>query len=517
MIPKVAVRKFLNRERDDFRDWKSYKFSKLSRMKDDLPVDPPIWKKLKKHQRVCLLLGARLKKFAFFLDTGCGKTLLSISLVRYFRKAEKKRRFLVLVPNIVNMYEWEDEIKKHAPKTKYKILDGSSVKKWEMLEEGDSLIVVTTIIGLLHMVCEEYVDKKGKTHLKIVDKLITKISRCIDGIVLDESTVVGRHNSLPTRICRRIAKKVDIAFLLTGTPFGKDPTSLWSQMKIVDDGYALGETLALFRAAFFSESINYFSGFPEYTFKKGERKVVRQFIAHRSIRYKADAADLPQRVPIIKEVPLSKDAENHYLKLEEEFEAAIRGKHGVKDVQVIRNHFIRMRQISSGFIGYVDDDKGVRAEFEFDDNPKLDLVLSMVQEITPSYKMIVFCEYVFSGSMICRELQKLKIRYERVYGGTKDSEKVLRTFKDDEDCRVLVLQNSCTFGLNLQVARWGIFYESPTSPLTRTQAERRYVRQGSGHSKVFVGDLLVKGTRDKHNLEMLAEGKDLLAEIMGDK
>ncbi len=515
VIPKVAVRKFLARERGDFRKWKKYRLNKLNAiMRAKLPVRPPIWKKLRQHQRVCLLLGALHGSWAFFLDTGCGKTLLSIALARYYKKAKIAKSFLVLVPNRINMFEWADEIEKHAPGVKYSVLGGTSTQKWAELKRGECLLYITTYMGLLHMVCKTSKTKKGKTKMVPWDKQINALLKIIDGGFLDESTELGNPESLTYRVCKRLTKANKFVYPLTGTPFGKDPKPLWAQMYLVDKGHSLGETLGLFRSGFYSETMNLQTGFPEYNFKKKLAPLLHDFIASRSIAYEADESDLPRLIPIIKEVPMSLDAEAHYLEANENFRTIITDK-GPKNVTAIKNSFLRLRQISSGFIGYQDDETGERAALEFQDNPKLDMLMSILTEITQRHKAVVFCQFTYSGMMICRELKKLGIGHTRIYGKTKDQKAVLHEFKNDDKCTTLVLNNECGgFGLNLQIARYGIYFESPISPIMRKQTRRRVERQGSDHKSVFIYDLVTRGTYDHANLQALEAGKNLLEEVL---
>lgn len=517
VLPKIAIKKFLARERRDFRKWKDYKYNKLNALMEQLPVRPPIWKKLRKHQRVCLLLGARHGSWAFFLDTGCGKSLLSIALARYFKKAKEGQRFLVLVPNRINMFEWRDEIEKHSPGTKYEILSGTTKQKWEQLRRGDALLYVTTYMGLLYMVCKTTKTKKGVTKMTPWDKQINALLKLLDGFFLDESTELGNPDSLTYRICRRFAKAGKRMYPLSGTPFGKDLKPLWAQMFLVDLGHTLGETLGLFRSGFYSETINQQTGFPEYHFEKKKAPLLHQFIASRSIEYTADAATLPKLVSITKEVDMSSDAEAHYYAVKEEFRSAV-AEPTSKNLMVIKNTFLRLRQISSGFIGYQDDETEERASLEFVDKPKLDMLMSILAEVTPRSKVVIFCQFIYSGFMISREMEKAGIGHVRIYGGTKDQNSVLKAFKEDDACRGLVLNNDCGgFGLNLQVAQYGIYFESPICPIMRKQTRRRVERQGSEHSSVFIYDLVTRGTYDHANLVALEEGKNLLEEVLRGK
>jgi SNF2 family DNA or RNA helicase len=296
-------------------------------------------------------------------------------------------------------------------------------------------------------------------------------------------------------------------FVLTGTPFGRDVTDLWAQMHLVDNGHSIGETLGLFRAAFFKQKDSYWGGF-EYTFDKKMDKELKRCLAHASIRYEANAADLPSVVPIVKKVSLLEEAEAYYAKARAQIIAA-KGNH-----REMKNAFLRMRQISSGFIGYHDDEAGTKAQFVFDEKPKLDMLLSIIASIREDRKIIVFNEFIFSGQSIARELTDMKVKHVHVYGGTKNPEAAIRQFNNDPKTRVLILQNSMVKGLNIQIAQYGIFYESPVAVIDRKQAWRRVERQHSAHRRVFIYDLVTRGTMDEKILLFHKQGADLFKALM---
>src|SRR6185295_7299607 len=122
---------------------------------------------------------------------------------------------------------------------------------------------------------------------------------------------------------------------------------------------------------------------------------------------------------------------------------------------------------------------------------------------------------VFSGSIICRELHEMGVKFARLYGGTKNPDEELRRFIEDEDCRVIVL-NSATGGvsLNLQVAAYGIYYESPVSVIMRKQTEKRMQRQDSEYDKVIIYDLIVANTIDRKILDALEDGYSLFDKVI---
>lgn len=514
---KSAVRRFLARDRRDYNKWRTRSLRWLQRQCEALPVHPPIWKALRKEQRVGFIAGAKRRKFCYWYDMGMGKTMLVIALARYFRRAKVIKRILVLVPNKVNKYEWVDEIKLHAPKSTYTVLAGSSLHKWEQLENSDSLFVIETYAGLVRMLSETVTVKKGKrkrNKLRPSVRLVKRLLRECHGLAMDESINVtrkDRHGSIMHRLCRKIAKENPIAFALNGTPFGRDPTDMWGQFHIIDEGETLGETLGLFRAAFFKAKANYWGGF-DYEFDPEKEKLLHQVIGNRSIRYEADESTLPKEVEIIKKVSLPEGADEYYEQAKQQVIAA-RGNY-----DEMKNAFLRMRQISSGFVGYDDDELGERAQFAFTPNPKLELLSSLLQSVTPSHKAVVFHEFTFSGDMIEKECKRLGIKCARLYGKTKDHDAVLNSFATDPKCRVFILQNSMAIGLNrLRVAKYGFYFETPVGTVIFKQSKRRIRRQGSKHGRVLFYYLTVNGTVDQQILDAHEQGIDLFAAVVEGK
>lgn len=511
MIPQSAVKEFLNRPLRDLREWKKLTNTQIETKCDALPIHPPIWRKLHKHQKICFLVGAGSGHTSFFLDTGCGKTLLSIALIKYFAKLKHNKRVLVLVPNISNKSEWGLEIEKHSPITKYLILEGSSKDKWEHLEDSDALIVIETYAGLMKMVTTKVKAKRSKKFKLQPDKtLIKKLLQKIDGLVMDESTLASTRGKLPFRICRQIAKKASIRFALAGMPFGRDPTPLWGQMYLIDQGETLGKTLGLFRAAFFKSKDNYWGG-TDYTFDQRKMGLLHRTISHSAIRFKAREADLPRVVPITKNIVLPESTSAYFEKAKK---ALVDAK---GDFSMMNNAFLRMRQISSGWIGYKDDTEGRKAEFEFADNPKLEAMLETIDTIDPADKILIFHDFVFSGSIIARELDARKIKYVRLWHGTKDVKAIRKQFDEDPDTRIFILNSAGAFGLNLQVAKYALTFERLVSVIMYTQIRRRIERQFSQHDRIFIYDFVTKNTMDERIIRFHSEGKALFDGIVEGK
>jgi SNF2 family DNA or RNA helicase len=221
---------------------------------------------------------------------------------------------------------------------------------------------------------------------------------------------------------------------------------------------------------------------------------------------------LPELVPVKRYCSLGIDAEGFYQRTKEQM------KKSLGDHKAMESAFMRARQISSGFIGY-EDDAGERASYVFDEQPKLDLLQRYLEEDWDDrFKFIIFHEFNFSGEQLAKRMEKLGIGYVLGNGKTKDADvpRIKRKFKEDKRCQCFLLSNSWGgYGLNMQIAKYGLYYEAPVSPIIRRQTQRRYERQHSPHSEVYSVDFIMKGTSDETILGYHAEGKRLWKAVLG--
>lgn len=513
VIPTRMVNRFHDRKRDDLSRWKYISNKELDRREAMLPVACPIWTPLKKHQRVCTVLGARMKKLLILNDTGTGKTYLAIALMAYHKKAGNARRNLILVPNKINKGEWAREgFDKHAPWLKYVVLQGSSEDKWQQMRDNPKADAFIDTYSGFSWVCSDLKvnkrKKKKKPELVLNPTKMKKVVAFFDGVYADESTFLASIDTLAFRIVRAITAGDKICVPMTATPFGRDLAMLWPQAYLVDEGYTLGETMGLFRAAFFDAKDKFFGGV-EWKPKKGAKELISKYLDDISICYPADAADLPHvnRIPV--HVPMPEAAWGYIEKARAEIIAA----HG--NQREMNNAFLKMRQISSGFIGYKDDESGERASYVFPNNPKLDMLEAKLLEIPQHEKIIIFHEFNHSAHVLEKMIKRIGLGYVMINGMIRDTNPAKIAFKEDPKAQVLILSNAAGgYGLNLQNARWGIYYESPVPVILRKQTEKRFDRQYSLHQTVFLLDFIVEGTADQSILDFHREGRNLWAKVL---
>lgn len=512
MIPSAAVDEYLQRSLENHLWVKGLTHKQLDKALASLNPKPHLSPNLRLHQKACVLLGIAYPKFCFWLEMGTGKTLISLELLRYWFEAKQIKRAIVFVTSDKAFDTWERQIRRFNIDIPVVALEGPSLRKWKQLEEFGDGIVLLPYPGAVAMASGR--KSKGKKSSLVLDpKLVKKLAEWADALVVDESTKLGNHRSLTSKLLMKLKKAASIRYALAGRPFGRDPTMLWSQYNIVDDGETLGETLGMFRAAFFEEKDRYFGGpySKDFKFIKKKRPVLSKMMRHRSITYAAEECiDLPKVVLIDEMLRLPDETRAYYNRLKQEL---IEAKGNWREV---KNVFLRARQMSSGFIGLTDDETGEKAQVVFEQNPKLDRVVELLGELPEDHKAVVFYAFTYSGRTIVERLKEEGIKPIWLWSGTKDSRKTINRFLTDPETTVAVVNNQLAAmsldGLQ-EVANYAFFYESPVGAIDRVQAERRLIRDGQKR-KVFQYDLMVAKTVDEKIRLHHEEGDDIFKALM---
>lgn len=511
MISKKAVNDFLKRPLDNWYWMKDLKrrqvFDEIVKLAPDFKFKTSPYK----HQMACFLIGMYNPYFNWHLDMGFGKTKLSLDLIKLRKKRNEK--YLILVPSTVSVTGWINEINIHSDFDAIKVVGSVADREYALSQDVD--LYVMNYDGLQWLLCEQGTNKKDKGAMLPIEQKIKDFSKLFSGIVMDETHLKGIKNqqSLTWKLCKAISKNSRFRYGLTGTPMGKDPQDLWPQFYLMDRGETLGETIGLYRQAFFTSSFGYFGGI-EHKFNSKKEKLLHEMIAHRSIRYSEDElSDVPPVVRKNIEVEFTQEIQAYYNRALNGLREELKG--GFKTLE---NGFMKLRQLSSGFLYFKNEKE--RISLDFDPNPKIDALEELLLSIKDEDKVIIFCDFIETGNKIEELLNKLKIMYVRLYGGTKDSdrENAQKLFTNSRHHRVF-LANSQSGGtsLNLQVAKYGIFFESPIDPITRKQAEKRFTGARQQHKIAFIYDIIMKDSKDEAILQSIAEGKSIFDAIIEGK
>lgn len=516
MISKHAVREYLDRPFEDHRWLKECTRRELiAAIKDTRPSGFKFKVKPFHHQLVSLWLAVCYPGFLFTLDMGLGKSKVMLDAFEWHRRASGAQRMLVLVPNSVNLYTWAEQVEQHSF-FRCAHPDGRAKDWLDQIPDIDAEVFVITYAGLQAMVCERG-RKKTKTRggvLKPDAARVKRLASMFDMVVYDEVHRAKDHNSLTFRVCSMLSRHVQFRYGLTGTPFARDPGAYWAELYLVDLGQTLGSAYGFFREVFYRQHLRQarFNTWMEYKFDRRMGTRLHRMVQHRSIRYAdSECRDMPALHHVVRKLPAQDVLLNYHA------EVRSRAADARKDRNRLEGAFMRMRQIASGFMYLKDESDGGRDVVSLVDdknNVKLQALEGLLEKLPVGESMVVFHEFIQSGHMIANLLNRMHVQHIRLPGAKQED--IIR-FKQDPQVRVMVANSkSGSVGGNFQHARYMVFFESPVSPIDRSQAEKRCYGRGE-KKRMHIYDLAIQDSVEERILAFLKDGKDLFKAIVEGK
>jgi hypothetical protein len=398
---------------------------------------------------------------------------------------------------------WQNDLNKHS-NLGANICAGTIEEKWEALINPVGEVSLIDYSGL-HLAVRR---KLGKKYMRD-DRKISQLKKLYQFIGADECHLLRNKDTLRFGIMRQLTKGCPFVYGTTGTLFGRDVEAVWAQFYLIDKGQTFGETLGMFRAAYMREETGYWTG-SKWVFDKKKAHALYRALQHRSIRYdESECADLPECQHIVLKLEMTDEQRGHY---DRAIEGIINSGGNISDTEA---QWLTMRRISSGYLMW--DDEYGEHNVGFPNNPKMEALENLL-ESSGERKIIISTEYTATGKMVVDRLAKLGYKTEWLYGGSKDPAGCLNRFKSDPTIKAFVM-NSASGGTGVDglqdVATYLIFVESPCSPITRKQTEKRIHRPGQSH-KTFIYDLCVSGV-DYSILAGIKEGRDMHDAVVGGK
>lgn len=515
MIKKGAVSEYLKQDLDSFTWLKhlprqtildEFKYFKVK----------PVFKGHERwtHQLVSFYIGCCCDDFLFLLDMGLGKSAIILDILTQKVREKKVKKAFITVPRLINLGSWENDILQHSDFEPI-LADGSIEEKWIHLIEAKGDLAIIDYPGLQLALTKRAPVKndrgkivKGKYKLVRDDSKVAQLRKIYNFFAIDESHKAKNKDALRFSLLRALTGRADYRYASTGTLFGRKPEDIWPQFLLIDRGETFGDTIGLFREAFFNPVSNGFG--TKYEFNKGMYRPLYRFLQHRSIRYteqEVPEVELPARVVRRITVRFADDQREHYLR-------AVQGLIDARgSLREIDSAFIRMRQIAAGYLQWSDEDG--KHLVSFTENWKLQALEKIIEESGES-KVVVSTEYTQSGQLVADLCLNLGHKYEWLHGGAKDAVRMVNRFIQDPDIKVFIMNSESggtgTDGLQ-KVARHLVFYESPASPITRTQTLKRVHRPGQLH-RTFIWDIVLEKSIDLRILSLIEEGKNLYDNIV---
>lgn len=465
------------------------------------------------HQLVCFYIGLHQPEFLFLLDMGLGKSKIIIDLIVQAERERRLNHALVLVPRLINIDSWQDDVARHSDLGMWGCNVKNIEEKWERLANppADHKLTVIDLQGLHWALSKK--KSVGKKSVLVPDEArVRQVRKLYNFINIDESHKLTNHESLWYMLVRRLCKTSDFTYATTGTLFGREVQDIWPQFYLVDGGETFGENMGCFRAGFFDAEPNKWGRGDKYTYRKSMDAKLNEMLQHRSLRYdENEVHDLPKRVSVVKQISMSEEQRQHYLRA---LEGLINAGGNLEELE---GQYVKLRQIVSGYLSWKDEHGPHLLRFK--ENPKLEDLESIIEDAGARSKLVICYHYTETGRMISDRLKELKIDHEWFYGGTKDKSASRARFMNDRGCRIFLMNDEAggTGNDGLQkVSRYLILYETPTSPITRQQVIKRIHRPGQ-NMRSFIYDLVMRKSLDPGILQDIKENRDTYDSVVNGK
>jgi SNF2 family DNA or RNA helicase len=449
------------------------------------------------HQTEILERMARSRNVALWWEPGTGKTRPVVEHLERLYKKHPATLTFIFCPKSVKS-SWMNQFETFAPAiADYVVnLTGTADNKLKQLAKKNKLIYVAN-----------YEIVRSKNVWKQIQKL------CPQVVVCDEVHRLKSPTSLQSKEIRSLKPQVRIA--LTGTPVLNEPLDLWAQLQFVDCSL-VDPNFYIFRRKYFYDKMegarrkNPNIKFCDWQPQDGTVDRLKDLMLRcGTIVEKEAALDLPELVRVPVTVPMSPKQAKIYRSVESQPFAFTEA--GIIDTQQATTKIIRLLQIASGFVKL---DSGVTQTL---DTGKLETLSDLLQDITPSQKVVVWTPFVYTYKLIGEVCEKLKLEHRFIIGGQTDGEResAIVDFKSNPNIRVMV-GNPAAGGVGidgLQVASAMIYFAKTWNLEHEIQSQARLERGGQVN-KMTRYDLLTEGTIDLKVDRVLSEKGDLSDLIM---
>ncbi len=386
-------------------------------------------------------------------DMGLGKTLQVIALLSSNLKDKKRKPSIVVCPSSL-VLNWKAEVNKWCNKIKVLIVKGIAENRHNQIKDIEKYDLVITSYDLLKRDIENYEDKKFKY------------------IIADEAQYI--KNSTTQNATALKLLDGENKFALTGTPIENSVAELWSIFDFIMPNYLY--------------NYNKFKKKFEQPIIKEEdvealnrlKTLINPFILR---RIKKDVlTELPEKNITIMNNEMSDEQEKIYLsylaQTQKEISEELSQNGFEKSKFKILMLLTRLRQICCHPKLFIDNYKG--------ESGKLNQCLDIIDDaIESGHKILLFSSYTSMFDILEKELEKKKINYYKLTGGTKVDKRVemVDNFNKDDNIKLFLISlKAGGTGLNLTSADVVIHYDPWWNVSSENQATDRAYRIGQKNS-----------------------------------
>lgn len=426
-------------------------------------------------------------------DPGTGKTRPAIGAFVERRKQGGKKA-LVLAPKSILQPAWGNDISQFFPGTSYMCAYATNRQK------------------AFGMDVDMYITNHDAVTW-MVKNMPDKYWQDFDTIIIDESTAYKNHNAKRSMACYNLAKRFEFREILSGTPNPNSVTEFWHQVKLLDDGEALGTSYWRFRSIVceptqVGPSINHI----QWKDKPGAELAVYDMIEHMTIRHAYDDChDSNFGDPYKIYYNLPPKVNKQYQDMLDIAVTMLNDGTLLVATQASAVHQ-KLMQIVSGAV-YKDD--GTYAEI---DDGRYELVMDLMEA---REHCVVAFNWRHQREGLERAAKKRGFTYGVIDGTVKDAERteVVKKFQAGELKAIFAHPQSAGHGLTLTRGTTTI-WTSPTYNSEHFKQFNARINRAGQQERTETILLCARGTIDEEVYDRLGgklDSMQLLLDLLGDK
>ncbi len=408
-------------------------------------------------------------------DMGLGKTIQGIGVSELLAKEADIRRVLVVCPASLKS-QWRSEIAKFS---------GRSVQL--VMGSGDQRV-------------EQYASDTFFTicnYEQVLRDLSAVESVSWDLIILDEGQRIKNYESKTSNVIRMLESPFRL--VLSGTPLENRLGELFTVARFVDE-HQLGPAYQFFNKYHVVDDNGKTLA---YRNLDDLRESLRPILLRRT---RAEVAkQLPERTDeIVRIAPTAEQLEIHDGQMTVVAQI-IRKKYFTEMDRLRLQKALLLARMSADSTFLIDKEE---PEYSTKLERLGELLAGLIDD--PSRKIILFSEWRRMLDRIEKKLDALGCDYVRLDGQVpqKKRPEIVAQFQNDPECRVILMTNAGSTGLNLQAANTVINVDLPWNPAVLEQRIARAYRMGQ-KNPVHIYKLVTTDTIEERLLETLASKQEL--------
>ncbi|AWV97991.1 DEAD/DEAH box helicase [Arcticibacterium luteifluviistationis] len=413
-------------------------------------------------------------------DMGLGKTVMTLAFLQTLKNDGVKNPTLLIMPTSL-IYNWEKEAERFTPELKIlKHTGGQRIKKTDHFKDYD---LILTSYGVLRL------------DVKFIEKFR------FEYVILDESQAIKNPSSNISKSVRLLNCRNRL--ILTGTPLENSTMDLWSQMTFINPGL-LGSQ------AYFKDK--YQLPIEKKRDEAASKRLYSKIKPFMLRRHKSQVAtELPEKIESVQYCDMSEEQEKVY----EETKAYYRNmiidhiqEKGVNKSQlVVLQGLSKLRQMANNPL-MIDPD------YEGESGKDSDVIHKLKSIIESGSKVLIFSQFVKHLTIIRKYLIDNKISHSYLDGSTKNREKEVDNFQNDDSIKVFLISlKAGGVGLNLTAAEYVFLLDPWWNPAIEAQAVDRAHRIGQKNT-VFTYKFISRNTIEEKILALQNKKKRLFDELI---